>query len=163
MAYLFLVATRMRRPTSTRSINFVCSRGHTTCGCRSSRLPCYFDQESQNFCDVDHENDQNIQKPHQNHIESIYQKTNVKTYFISPFLNISWLSLLSPWQGEALPHFPPLDSTSLPVRTTTFILVSISFYRSQYQLVGFMYLWPFKCVFFTHNVVINLSAESSIN
>lgn len=61
-----------------------------------SRLPCYFDQETQDFRNFDPPDYLNIQEPHQNHIESIDPKTDTKTYFIASFLNISWLSLLPP-------------------------------------------------------------------
>lgn len=80
----------------------------------------------------------------------------VNKQFFSPSLSavFQWIEASDVWlQCNVTVH----------VRTRTFILLSISFYRTQYQLLGFIALWPFKCVFFSHSIDINLSTESSIN
>lgn len=94
--------------------------------------------------------------------------SNVKTPALTAWRSLvnkqfSSLSLSAVFQWNESTDVWLQRNLTVHVRMTTFILVSISFYRTQYRLLGFMALWPFKCVFFTHNIVINLSAESLVN
>lgn len=87
--------------------------------------------------------------------------SNVKTSALTGWRSLVNKQFSSPSLSTVFQWNEPTGlqrNLTVHVRMTTFILVSISFYRTQYGLLGFMTLKPCKCVFFTHNIVINLSA-----